>query len=140
MLPFCSRCWYWRVSWSPRRSPPHGTIRPLGILSPSGRTSRPASLDFSTNGGFVAYPKSFRRPAGITGRRFILAASASVICAPVIVRAASLMPVRAVGPIGSQYHGRAERIFIHGHARRYGLEKTEPFLGEGRPLFNAVCK
>jgi len=24
--------------------------------------------------------------------------------------------------------------------RRYGLEKTEPFLGEGRPLFNAVCK
>ena len=63
-----------------------------------------------------------------------------MICAPVIVRAASLMPVRAVGPIGSQYHGRAERIFIHGHARRYGLEKTEPFLGEGRPLFNAVCK
>ncbi len=24
--------------------------------------------------------------------------------------------------------------------RRYGLEKTEPFFGEGRPLFNAVCK
>jgi len=23
---------------------------------------------------------------------------------------------------------------------RYGLEKTEPFFGEGRPLFNAVCK
>jgi ATP-dependent DNA ligase len=24
--------------------------------------------------------------------------------------------------------------------RRYGLEKTEPFIGEGRPLFNAVCR
>jgi bifunctional non-homologous end joining protein LigD len=23
---------------------------------------------------------------------------------------------------------------------RYGLEKTEPFIGEGRPLFNAVCR
>jgi len=51
--------------------------------------------------------------AGITRRRFILAASASVICAPVIVRAASLMPVRAVGPIGPQYYGWVERTFIH---------------------------
>src|SRR5262249_46937010 len=25
-------------------------------------------------------------------------------------------------------------------ARRYGLERTEPFIGEGRPLFSAVCK
>jgi bifunctional non-homologous end joining protein LigD len=23
---------------------------------------------------------------------------------------------------------------------RYGLEKTDPFIGEGRPLFNAVCR
>jgi len=23
---------------------------------------------------------------------------------------------------------------------RYGLEKTEPFIGEERPLFNAVCR
>jgi len=23
--------------------------------------------------------------------------------------------------------------------RRYGLERTEPFIGEGRPLFTAVC-
>ena len=51
--------------------------------------------------------------AGITRRRFILAASASVICAPAIVRAASLMPVRAVGPIGPQYYGWVERVFIH---------------------------
>jgi ATP-dependent DNA ligase len=24
--------------------------------------------------------------------------------------------------------------------RLYRLEKTEPFIGEGRPLFNAVCR
>ena len=24
--------------------------------------------------------------------------------------------------------------------RRHGLETTEPFIGEGRPLFRAVCK
>jgi bifunctional non-homologous end joining protein LigD len=24
--------------------------------------------------------------------------------------------------------------------RRYRLERTEPFIGEGRPLFSAVCK
>jgi ATP-dependent DNA ligase len=23
---------------------------------------------------------------------------------------------------------------------RYGLEETEPFIGEGRSLFNAVCR
>jgi ATP-dependent DNA ligase len=23
---------------------------------------------------------------------------------------------------------------------RYGLERTEPFIGEGRPLFNSVCR
>jgi len=37
-----------------------------------------------------------------------------VICAPAIVRAASLMPVRALGPIGPQYYGWVERVFIHG--------------------------
>ena len=51
---------------------------------------------------------------GITRRKFVLAASASEMCAPAIVRAASLMPVRAVGPIGPQYHGWVERVFIHG--------------------------
>ena len=24
--------------------------------------------------------------------------------------------------------------------RRYGLQTTEPFIGEGRPLFSAVCR
>ncbi len=34
---------------------------------------------------------------------------ATLYRAPAIVRTASLMPVRAVGPIGHQYHGWAER-------------------------------
>jgi hypothetical protein len=34
-----------------------------------------------------------------------------------------------------------ERKSILGEvARRYRLEKTEPFFAEGRPLFNAVCR
>jgi hypothetical protein len=57
----------------------------------------------------------------ITRRSFILAASASVISGPAIVRAASLMPVRAVGPIQPQYYGWCERTFIHG---------LTPHLGE----------
>ncbi len=65
-------------------------------------------------------PSPSHSRAGITPRRLILAASASVICAPVVVRAASLMPVRAVGPIGPQYYGWVERVFIHRSPRRRG--------------------
>ncbi len=51
---------------------------------------------------------------GITRRGLILAASASVICAPAIVRAASLMPVRAIGPIEPPYWGSVHHWFIDG--------------------------
>jgi hypothetical protein len=51
--------------------------------------------------------------AGLSRRRFILAASASVICASAIVRAVSLMPIRAVRPVGPQYYSWCERTFIH---------------------------
>jgi hypothetical protein len=50
---------------------------------------------------------------GLSRRRFILAASASVICAPPIVRAASLMPVHALGPVGPQHYGGVQRVFLH---------------------------
>src|SRR5437667_11277161 len=63
--------------------------------------------------GYLPTPKPSGINAEIATRRFILAAFASVSCAPVIVRAASLMPVRAVGPIGPQYYGWVERTFIH---------------------------
>jgi ATP-dependent DNA ligase len=32
------------------------------------------------------------------------------------------------------------RAILDNVVLRYGLEKTEPFIGERRPLFNAVCR
>ena len=50
----------------------------------------------------------------ITRRSIFIGAAASLICAPAIVRATSLMPVRSLrGPIGPQYAGFCERLFYH---------------------------
>jgi hypothetical protein len=50
----------------------------------------------------------------ITRRSIFIGAAASLICAPAIVRAANLMPVRSLrGPIGPQYAGFCERLFYH---------------------------
>jgi hypothetical protein len=50
----------------------------------------------------------------ITRRSIFIGAAASLICAPAIVRAASLMPVRSLrGPIGPQDAGFCERLFYH---------------------------
>ena len=47
----------------------------------------------------------------ITRRSILIGAAASLICAPAIVRATSLMPVRRLrGPIGPQYAGFCERL------------------------------
>ena len=47
----------------------------------------------------------------ITCRSIFIGAAASLICAPAIVRATSLMPVRRLrGPIGPQYAGFCERL------------------------------
>src|SRR5207248_7100091 len=35
---------------------------------------------------------------------------------------------------------KERRALLDNAVLRYGLEKTEPFIGEGRPLFNAVCR
>ena len=35
---------------------------------------------------------------------------------------------------------KERKALLDNIVRRYGLEKTEPFIGEGRPLFNAVCR
>ena len=55
-----------------------------------------------------------------TRRSIIVGAAASLICAPAIVRAASLMPVRGLIlpierplPIGPQYAGFCERLIYH---------------------------
>ena len=50
----------------------------------------------------------------ITRRSIFIGAAASLICAPAIVRATSLMPVRRLrGAIGPQYAGFCERLFYH---------------------------
>jgi hypothetical protein len=47
----------------------------------------------------------------LTRRSIFIGAAASLICAPAIVRVASLMPVhRLGGPIGPQYAGFCERL------------------------------
>jgi hypothetical protein len=35
---------------------------------------------------------------------------------------------------------KERRALLEKIVRRYGLDRTEPFIGEGRPLFSAVCK
>jgi hypothetical protein len=50
----------------------------------------------------------------ITRRSLFIGAAASLLCAPAIVRAANLMPVRRLPfPFGPQYAGYLERIFLH---------------------------
>jgi hypothetical protein len=48
-----------------------------------------------------------------TKRGFVLGACTSLICAPAIVRTASLMPVHALGPVAPQHYGWVQRVFIH---------------------------
>jgi hypothetical protein len=50
----------------------------------------------------------------ITRRSIFIGAAASLICAPAIVRATSLMPVcRPPPPFGPQYAGFVERLYLH---------------------------
>ena len=50
----------------------------------------------------------------ITRRSILIGAAASLICAPAIVRAANLMPVRRLPfPFGRQYAGFLERLYFH---------------------------
>ena len=35
---------------------------------------------------------------------------------------------------------KERKALLDKNVGRYGLERTEPFFGEGRPLFSAVCK
>ena len=50
----------------------------------------------------------------ITRRSLFVGAAASLLCAPAIVRAANLMPVRRLPfPFGPQYAGYLERLFLH---------------------------
>jgi hypothetical protein len=50
----------------------------------------------------------------ITRRSIFIGAPASLLCAPAIVRATNLMPVRRLPfPFGPQYAGYCERVMFH---------------------------
>jgi hypothetical protein len=50
----------------------------------------------------------------LTRRRIVIGAAVSLICAPAIVRATNLMPVRRLPfPYGPQYAGFVDRIYLH---------------------------
>ena len=50
----------------------------------------------------------------ITRRSIFIGAAASLLCAPAIVRATTLMPVRRLPfPFGPQYAGYCERLMFH---------------------------
>ena len=50
----------------------------------------------------------------ITRRRILIGAAASLICAPAVVRATSLMPLHGlILLIGPRYAGLCERLFYH---------------------------
>jgi hypothetical protein len=52
----------------------------------------------------------------LTRRNFLVTASATIVCTPAVVRAASLMPVRGIiFPTGRHYFGFVERLYIHCH-------------------------
>jgi hypothetical protein len=62
----------------------------------------------------VIAPIPHQQPSFITRRSIIRGAAASLICAPAIVRATSLMPVRRLClPVGHLYAGYVERIYFH---------------------------
>jgi hypothetical protein len=50
----------------------------------------------------------------ITRRSIFVGATTSLLCAPAIVRAVNLMPVRRLPfPFGPQYAGFVERLYLH---------------------------
>ena len=56
---------------------------------------------------------NFHNHSLVTRRSIFIGAAASLICAPAIVRAASLMPVRGLrGSIEPRYAGFCQRVFF----------------------------
>jgi hypothetical protein len=68
----------------------------------------------------------------ITRRSLFIGAAVSLMCAPAIVRAASLMPVRRLPfPFGPQSAGFVERLYFHAlesHVRNLRPDQTSTFF------------
>lgn len=64
----------------------------------------------------------------ISRRSVFIGAAASLMCAPAIVRATNLMPVRRLPfPFGPQYVGFVERLYLHAlesHVRKLRADQT----------------
>ncbi len=71
-----------------------------------------------------------------TRRSILIGAAASLLSAPAIVRADSLMPVCRVSfPYGPQYAGFVERLFLHAlesHVRNLRPDQTSISFNNGR--------
>jgi hypothetical protein len=64
--------------------------------------------------GYMTAPIPIPDHTLITRRSIFICAAASLLCAPAIVRAANLMPVRRLPfPFGPQYAGFVERLYLH---------------------------
>lgn len=65
-------------------------------------------------GGLMTAPILIPDHSLITRRSIFIGAAASILCAPAIVRATNIMPVRRLPfPFGPQYAGYCERLFFH---------------------------
>lgn len=68
----------------------------------------------------------------ITRRSIFVGAAASLLCAPAIVRATNLMPVRRLPfPFGPQYAGFVERLYLHAlesHVRNLRADQTTTYF------------
>jgi hypothetical protein len=77
-------------------------------------------------------PISIPNRSLITRRSILIGAAASLICAPTIVRATSLMPVRRLPfPFGPQYAGFVERLYFHSlenHLRNLSADQTSTYF------------
>ena len=51
----------------------------------------------------------------ITRRSIFIGAAASLICAPAIVRVASLMPIRGIVLAERNYYGFVDRLYVHSY-------------------------
>jgi len=82
--------------------------------------------------GYLTAPIAVPDHNLITRRSIVVGALASLLCAPAIVRATSLMPVRRLPfPFGPQYAGFVERLYLHSlesHVRNLRADQTSTYF------------
>jgi hypothetical protein len=68
----------------------------------------------------------------LTRRSIFIGGAASLLCAPAIMRASNIMPVRRLPfPFGPQYRGFVERLYLHAlesHVRNLREDQTSTYF------------